>query len=307
MLASPPPAGLPWSVHLAAGLALIVGIVIWVAGGRLMRPAFIALGAIIGATVAHLLPEVIRQWTGEWALAGIGAVAGALIGWLAFRVLVANTLAAVIALVSALAVAGFVRVEPTAAEDPEPQSADAPGAANAPGKKQSLEEWAASLQLKHLREEFARATAEAKERIHTAAGAPDEPTGSIAELTVERGSRALRVFGARLWEQLVAFWNQDIGPRGRALLLLALVLGYLGGVVLGFALPKRAAAVTTAMIGPAIWLPAAAYLTVAAGLPIAQRVPADPLLWLLAWFVLAIAGLGIQLLGARKKAAAPAK
>jgi hypothetical protein len=308
LLAAAPGADLPWSVHLAAGLALIVGIVIWVAGGRLMRPAFIVLGMLIGAAVAHLVPHALRQWTGEWVLAGLGAVAGALVGWLAFRVLVANTLAMVVAIVAALAVSGFVRVETPAGSDARLQGPGVEAAPSQPGSapEQSLEEWAASLQVRHVREGVARAVAQAKERIHAEPSAPDTPPGSIADLTVERGSRALRVFGARLGEQVYAFWNEDLGPRGRAMILLALALGYLGGLVLGFALPKRAAAVTTAMIGPAVWLPAAAYITVALGLPIAQRVPADPLVWLLAWAALASLGVGIQVIGSRKKAIAAA-
>ncbi|MBL8746194.1 MAG: hypothetical protein JNK58_07545 [Phycisphaerae bacterium] len=308
-LAAAPPAGVadwPWTVHVAAAMALLIGMLIWLAGGRLMRPAFIALGALVGIAFAHLLPDVIAQWLSPWALSAVGAAVGALIGWLAFRVLVANTLALVIALVSTLAVAAFVKLPVPSGEPPATESTSSE---RAPATNpRTLEEWFASLQLNQLKESVGAAVEAAKARLDETADQPDDPDGpgSLADLTVERGSRAVKVFAARSWQQLVYFWNTDLDPRGRALLLLALVLGYLGGLVLGFALPKRAAAVTTAMIGPAVWMPAAAYGVVALGLPLASRIPTDPLVWLIAWAALAGVGLLFQLFFGKQRAAKPA-
>ncbi len=304
VLAAAPPADLPWSVYVAAGLALVVGLVIWLAGGRLMRPAFIALGAIIGASLAHLLPQGLAQWIGAWVLAGIGGVVGALVGWLAFRVLVANTLAVVIAVVSALAVAAWVRGEAPA--DDRAPAGDATGESPADESSPedgSLEERIARQQIEGAKGALADAIEKARVGIEEAAAEDGEAGGSIADLTVERGKQTVKVFAARSWQSLVAFWNHDLTPRGRAYLLLALSLGYLGGLVLGFALPKRAAAVTTAMIGPAVWMPAAAYFVVALDLPVAQRIPSSPLLWLIAWAALAAMGLMAQVLGSRKRKA----
>lgn len=290
----------PWTVHVAAVMTLLVGMLIWLAGGKLMRPAFIALGALVGVALAHLMPAMISQWIGEWMLSGLGAVIGAMVGWLAFRVLVANTLAVVISVVSVLGVAAFVRLPvPSAA----PGAVETAPEESGPTTPRTLEEWFASLQLKQLKDTVREAVDAAKARVDETAAEPDESAGSIADLTVERGSRAVKVFAARSWQQLVFFWNRDLDARGRALLLLALVMGYLGGLVLGFALPKRAAAVTTAMIGPAVWMPAAAYGIVALGLPLASRIPSDPLVWLVAWAALAGAGLVFQLFFGKKKAA----
>lgn len=296
----------PWSVHMAAVMTLLVGLLIWLAGGKLMRPAFIALGALVGVGAAHLLPVAVTQWIGDWALTGIGAVMGALLGWLAFRVLVANTLAVVVAVVSTLAVAAFVKlpVPNTPVDGAQVAPEDEPESSG----PQTIEERLQSMQLDQVKETIGDAVEQARAKIEETAAQPDDPEGpgSIADLTVERGSRAVKVFAARTWQQLVYFWNRDLDPRGRALLLLALVLGYLGGLVLGFALPKRAAAVTTAMIGPAVWMPAAAYGVVAMGLPLASRIPSDPLLWLVAWAVLAGVGVAFQLVFGRKRAAKPA-
>jgi hypothetical protein len=60
------------------------------------------------------------------------------------------------------------------------------------------------------------------------------------------------------------------------------------------------------MIWPAVWMPAAAYGVVAMGLPLASRIPSDPLLWLVAWAVLAGVGVAFQLVFGRKRAAKPA-
>lgn len=310
VLAATPRADLPWSIHIAVGLAFLVGLMIWLAGGRLMRPAFIALGAIIGASLAHLIPEAVDQAVGRWVVIAVGALLGILFGWLAFRVLVAGTLGIVVSIVSALGVTAFVHLDPPedriVAPVPAESAEPAPDSEHAQPvwRPRSMEEWILSLQLDRLKESAAKVGAEARAAMDEAESDDADLPGSIADLTVKRGSRAIKAFAARSWEQLVRFWNLDLDPRGRALILLALCVGFLGGLVLGLALPKRAAAVTTAMIGPAVWMPAAAYLMVAAGLPLARQIPADPLLWLLAWVVLAGLGLLLQLLGSRRSSGA---
>lgn len=257
----------PWAVIATAGLALVLGLVIWLAGGRLMKPAFVAVGALIGATLSHLLPAELRSAVGDWALTGGGVVIGALLGWLLFRVLVANVVGVVLAAALTLTVAAFVEA--------------GPAAAGGVGRVSSPDPRDASVGPK------------------TDARHPFDPRHPLLDdVPVVREAKAV---ASNLWEQVWAYWNHDLDARGRGLVLLALIAGYVAGLVLGFILPAKAAAVTTAFIGPAIWMPAAAWLMLWFDLPMAERLPRGAATWLLAWAGAGALGAGVQVIGAARR------
>lgn len=313
LAASAGPSAVSWTTgaHLIAGLALVLGLVLWLAGGRLMKPAFVALGALIGLTIVQVLPAGLRALGPGWMMPIAGAVVGMLVGWLAFRVLVANTLALVMALAGTLAVASFVRIEAGAApgrDDAGARSREAEGGAEEAraegGESRSVEEWIEEMKMEQMRALVRDAFEEAKRSLAAAGETGEQPEVSEPEVEgpMEQTARAARAVGRGVLHELALFWNEDLDARGRGLVLVSLMLGYLGGLVLGFALPTRAAAVTTAMIGSAVWLSSAGYFAVVLDLPIAATLGARPSWWLVGWGGATVVGCAIQVLGARKHA-----
>ncbi|MDX2114651.1 MAG: hypothetical protein SFZ24_03390 [Planctomycetota bacterium] len=327
-------AALPWYAHVAVGLTLGAGLLLWVSGHRLMRPMLMALGAVAGSVTGHLAPAVLDPTGTGLALTAAGAVCGAIAGWVLFRLLVAQTLAGVVAVAAVLGTAAFVRTGGAGTEAGEPvlvlaapEAAGAEGAESVTGAevlallREERLTHAEALRLAramaaHRIEEmmtWARgAAAEQMERAseeaesgESAGGAGAEVGGeALPEVSARRGGEIIGAFVRHAAWQLWAFWNEDVTPSGRIALMMSAVLGYLGGLALGLALPKRAAAVTTALLGAAVWLPSAAYLAIALGLPMSESMPADPGVWLLAWAAVAGAGLLWQLARSGGKRAA---
>lgn len=298
-------AALPWFAHAAVLLAFGAGLVIWLSGWRLLRPGFVVLGLIGGAIAGHLWPADLRFGLDPWAYVGAGAILGVLMGWLAFRVLVANTLGLVGAAALSLGVAAFVRVEPSGlTQTPEPPPAAAqPSTDHEPGPETGGETSSLELLVLKLKlEELRQSLADSLDMPAADTASDSEPDGPLTDLTTHRSIEIVRAFARRTGDQLWRFWNDDLNPSGRALLILSSVVGFLSGLVLGLMAPKRAAAVTTAAIGPAVWIPAAAYLGVAMQLPFISHAPARPETWLLVWTGAFGAGLLIQLWRSRAKA-----
>lgn len=105
-------AELPWAALLPVGLAFLVGVVLWASGRKLLRSAFAGAGLLAGALGGLLLTESgpIASWGAPpWVVVGVLAVAAAIIAGLAYRLVLAASVAALLGLVAPLGV--FVAVE----------------------------------------------------------------------------------------------------------------------------------------------------------------------------------------------------
>ena len=84
--------GLPLGVHLLVGAGFVAGMILWLAGGRVVQPAFVVLGSLGGAWIgAMVLPGVVNTATvgglpAVYAGLAGGLVAGLVISLVAFKI-----------------------------------------------------------------------------------------------------------------------------------------------------------------------------------------------------------------------------
>lgn len=293
----------PWAVHSAVGVVFAFGIVLWLFGKKLMRTGFVLIGLFAGALIGHLLPPELHIASEPLLMVGIGAVMGAILGWLCFRIFVAHCLGTVLSIVSVVGVTVWMQV-------PRPEFHSDEIVPELRLESSPVDE-AETLRDENdfFAERVSQAIDAARERLRGSGDPGRAATGTELEqlITPEEAQRAtadlLQSLVSNLGDQVGRFWEEDLTPRMRLGLALASIGGYLVGLVLGMLLPTRAAAVTTAIVGPAVWIPSGVYLMHAIGLEYAQRLPAEPIFWVKVWLVAAVVGMAFQLMlvGKRSK------
>lgn len=257
-----------WPVEFLgiSAAALFAGLVLWIAGAKLVRPIFITLGLLGGGFLGALIvpgfgagPDAGETLLGlPPATAGliIGGVLGLIVASLLFRLAVAGSAGI------ALGAAGLLAATVYISTNPDPNRTEPP-------PRDAL-----SLLLPGV----------------TVEG--EKPSNST------RARQVSSIFRAEAGDQ----W-QRWTMRERALLMAGLVVPAALGFGIGSFAPKRTAAVISAPLGAAVWLAGGVGLLFAAG-QVPERVSnSTPMMWAIVWGLVAIAGVGIQvlLLGRTKK------
>lgn len=246
--------------------AAIAGIVLWLAGRIVLKPAIVFLlalaGGALGAIAAPMLAgnEPIPVAAG----AGIGLSLGALLGLVLFRFAMAVALGATLAIAVPLAAAVPLGM---------PQQVDEAWAAIAAPPPPPTAAAAASQPLRSSSWDAAAADPNEPDLAHRAGAAT-----AVAH-------HALRALDSR-WAALSA--------GDRAVMALSSIAGAVLGVALGLILPLWAAGVTTALLGPAVWLPCLICGVRTAGIATPDTLARGPAEWLMIWGGLAAVGLAIQ-------------
>jgi hypothetical protein len=276
---------LPWGVHLLVALFMAVGLVLWLAGERFIKPVVILAAALIGGLVgALIIPST--GWGASfsiWHAIGIGLISGTVVGLLLFRSAMAVGFGVVLGALFPLIAASALQASST-------QTAHA-----AP-----LDTWHSSL----VRFDAADSAAQAG-----------------LELDIEKVPPNLRPAAERIshfWgtfsQELSSQWQTLPAPH-RGIILMAAALGLATGVICGLSMPKWASGGVSAMFGAGLWLPAFVWLSNALQTPWRTQLDLPPLHWLGVWGVVALLGMIAQWSGilgkkqkkpAAKPAAAPA-
>lgn len=256
---------------LLAGIAIVVGIMLWAAGARAVSLAFAAAGGTAGLFAGFTLannisvPDVAGIPGPLIAGAG-GAALGVVIALVAMRLVVsaaAGVTAAAAAAGIAILVTPHLPPQTTTPQtvQPAPTAAVQPVAFVQPEGDQS-NGWESTPN-------------------QTTEPAPPLSTQAIAD-------------------QAEAAWDR-VPEEFQGQAALAIIAFGLFGAMLGAVWPARVASATTAFMGAAIWPLGAVQIQAAAGTPLPiEETPTQA--WLLAWLVLGVVGLGIQRLVVRKVA-----
>lgn len=264
---------LPWSAHVLFLIMLVAGVVLMLAGGKILRAAFILSGAMLGGAVGYFVPASFQLGFHPAITGVILAIAGVVLGATAFRATVAISLAASMAIIAPLLAFGVLSIFQPVGLEGSGSGGLSPDEMLLDGVREVGEaEW---------RAEFSKESDETS-RTERAARAAAEQVGRF----VRAAAKEMKY----LWDRLPV--------ATRAGVFWAAVLGPLAGFALGMAAPRRAGTLTTALIGSAMVLVAGWWLLLAAGVPIGEIPIGGPRVhtWavIVLWLVLAATGVGIQ-------------
>jgi hypothetical protein len=274
----------PWTGLIPVGLVILVGLLLWAAGRRVLPACLAMLGLLLGGAVGWVISESINVGIPHWTVAALGAVALALFAALAYRLAVIGALAIVFGLAAPLSVLVVHDVRS--------------------GTASSLKESGQGL-MGQIRETLSRHETAQNE---SAAGVQEIEESIQKQLGLsEKGQQhlgELRTMAQRLVDGGKELWSQtpkDVQPT----LAASAVLGGFLGIIVGLLMPSIAASAITSMGGSALLLPGAHLLAVRFGLEGASWFPSTSARWLLVWLITSIVGLCLQWIF-RTKRPAPA-
>lgn len=268
---------------LLAGIAIVVGIMLWAAGARAVSLAFAAAGGTAGLFAGFTLannvsvPDVAGIPGALIAGAG-GAALGVVIALVAMR-LVVSAAAGVTAAAAAAGIAILVTPHlPPQGTTSQPVQTTPAAAVQPVAFSQTQDEQADDFW---------------ETQVDQAPEASDSPSSPSTDTTPNLSTQAIT-------DQAEAAWDR-VPEEFQGQAALAIIAAGLMGAMLGAVWPARVASATTAFMGAAIWPLGAIQIQAAAGTPLPiEETPAQA--WLLAWLVLGVVGLGIQRLVVRKVA-----
>jgi len=284
VLAGFDPAASAATLPTIVGVGLACGLVLWLLGSKVLRPAVAVLGGAIGSAFGIIAPTTlgIMEIGGVPASLvglGVGALLGMLFALALYRVVL--TFSTGIVFGAAGLMTSLAIYAPGVAPVPEPEVAD-------PVAMVDVAEYLEAVSIV-MQDEGSSADA--------AAGADGG-----GEPTIQRvvGERAMAFVGATA-NAVGGYW--DAMPERSRLMVLASTVGSLMfGLLLGLIAPERASAVVTASLGSGLWLYCFAWLSAAEGAPWVGSLDLGARGWAIAWAVTAGVGFGAQLLlWSRKK------
>lgn len=273
---------MPWAGMIPVGLVVLVGLLLWAAGRRVLPACLALLGLLLGGAIGWVIGESINVGIPAWAVAALGAVAVALFAALAYRLAVIGALAIIFGLAAPLSVLVVHDVRS--------------------GKSASVKESGEGLigqiretfaQHEETQEEASEALEEIDEHIQQQLGLNETGQEHLGELR----TMAQKVIdgGKELWAKT----PESIQPT----LAASAVLGVFLGIIVGLLVPSVAAAVITSMGGSALWLSGAHLLACRVGWGEASWMPPTNARWLLVWLITAAIGVGVQWIFRTKKPA----
>jgi hypothetical protein len=297
ILELPPPGLIP------VVLLLLVGVVLWAAGRRVLRTGFAAAGLIFGGVMGYAaggLDIVAQMQLPAWVFAAVAAVVAALIFAAAYRLVLAAVIALLLAALAPLSVWTAAEMGALPMRDgpvtQEPlfggslQQADA-------GPATDLDRWLEEMfGTPDTPDEKAEPVVDEQEPVPVT---PDDAAG--ANVWTQWWTKARAVFV----DLFRTAWKKSPEPLRWSVVAAAAVGGLLG-LVLGAAAPSFSAAVVTALGGSGIMLTSG--LTLVTRLESLQGpwMPSTPTAWLAWWTAIAVIGLGIQWMLRAKRADKPA-
>lgn len=327
---------LPWGIHAVVAMGMVAGLVLWLAGRRVLKPLLITVAAILGGLLGGLVVPS-TSWGASltvWHGVGIGLVAGLIIGLLLYRsamaVSVGVVMGAALPLIAAAAlqfypIAGgasstpaaaatetddgwerfdghsWVRAEPTHAS-PGSSASDVPATpASLDGFRVMAANW--------LDDGNITATLAQLDGPKSAAKQVEEDVENVkVPANLQPAADRISAAWATATSEVRTQWAALPRPH-QAVVGLAAIVGLAGGVVLGLAMPTWAAGAVTSLFGAAIWIPCLVWLSNAFSAPWRGQFDRTPAAWLAIWAVVAFIGMLVQwsgVLGGKKAKAKPA-
>lgn len=212
-----------WFTALFAWLG-VCGLFIWLFGRKLVRPSFAFGGLLVGATVAAAVGKTL--WPGSEVMAWVmgGGLVGALAAFVMYRLWMAVTLAAMLAVVAPSGIAMWQ------------------GIAAPPVTQHIVEAWQQLLE-------------KLKEQVR------DKEDGSkVAFLKMPDLSQSTSDAATKIRQSIDEWWQQIPGGI-RFTMVTVCVGGIVAGMIIGMLMPNVSATFATAIIGTLLMYPGIKLLT----------------------------------------------
>jgi F0F1-type ATP synthase assembly protein I len=317
-LNTPLPDWIPPAAVLVALAAVVVGGVVWLFGGKLLKPAFILIGGVIGSAIGAVYTPSLIQTIGGLPAAYPGMAVGLIIGMILsvvlFRFAMATMTAGIIGaagiLTAVIALAYVPGALPAtdsveASADRTTISADGTDATLRQQVEDQVKDWSGRLQ------DAARQYRDAQLLAGAGKTSEDHATDAKAALGIgpegdQNAADAERIEAAKRTAQAISHhvagrW-QALPERSRLIVAASWMAGAMVGFLLGLLLPKKAAATVSALAGAAMLLFGAVSLIDRYTVFGEKLAGISALGWLGAWMVLAALGLLFQ----SRKSSSPA-
>ena len=271
---------LPLAGLIPVVLLIIVGIILWAAGRKVLRAGFAAAGLIIGGAVGWVLGNALTWGISPWIAAAVLGIIVACIAALMYRVAVAGALALVFGIAAPMAVVTVAEIQGVDKSILQPVETEPE--ANGPAPREP-DEYDRFFDPGH-----------AEGPISLLDGA-DEGEGGGIDLSEEAAEhlQQARSYAEQLLAGLQAWWDET-PEKLRPAIIGAAVGGILLGVLFGALAPALSAAVVTAFGGSLLWLSGLRIVVTQIGEPVTNWLPSQAT-WLLAlWLIISLIGVAIQ-------------
>ncbi len=278
---------------ILVGAIVVTGLVLWISGTRMLKPAVVLTGVLVGALFGSTLaaglklPD-LKGVPAPYAGLALGGLLGLGLALALFRLAVAGIAGVGLGLCAAVMAALFVGVgRPTGQPNGQPAEPDEHLA--------RVREQLSSLSF----EDFSQVRSKLADHVESRS----TPTAEVVPAS-------LRTISTELEDQLAARWA-NLGSEPRLAMLCGATLGVIFGGLYGLLSPRRGGAMVTAMIGAALWLGGAYWFTdryapTLAQSPWASWTLARPAAWAVLWIMLGLIGYAAQRSGEPKPQVAPA-
>lgn len=291
-------------------IGLVAGLGLWLAGVKIIRIVFLAVGVAAGGfVVAVLMPltglppfdlgtiVINPGFTGLF----VGGIFGALIAMGLLRIVITLTAAGAMAVVGAMAALVFLHLDPTNPADAsyaDSRYTDPSGAINE--GRGFLGRLTDDQIGDEAAQQAANQAAEAMARLNDSLPPDSTASNLIGDLDTEENRERLRdaaerskAFISEVSDKLKS--DFDARPaRDRLVILSATMAGLAFGLLVGVAMPKRSSALVTSLLGSALWLAAGTALIRANTDPDPTYLTQPPLTWAIVWTIAAILGMVVQ-------------
>lgn len=290
---------IPYATLIASLILLLIGLILWAAGRRVLRPAFGAIAFLGGIGAGWAAGIKIDLGVSLWVTALIVAFLFMCVAILAYRAMIATGMALVLTIIAPLAIWGGAELRSgaqVASLDPEVES------------EQSL-----SSPLPIIEDDDSWWEREnPPEKENTTDDDPDsrEPASAdtltgldpISDLfpinPALLGSSGDRVEQAAGYVATVSHWSQSMWettpPNLRPGMIIAAIVGALTGFLVGTLASSISVSVVTAFGGSLLWMTSSAVFARELGLSDNLYAMLTAPGWLLVWAMSGIIGLSIQ-------------
>ncbi len=289
---------LPLSAHGLILVAFFVGLVLWLVGGRFIKPAIATVGMVVGGAAGFLLLPVLGVSTvlglpGPFLGMAAGGVLGVVLAVLMFRVSMVVAGAVTFGIAGFLGGAIYLQYMPS---EFQPADDESPAMVQPEGPGEGTSVAPNSLTGDEMLEEAGKRLEEAKKTAEEAWEQVGEDTKVLARTLADRA----RQFADGLGRQIAALWG-EMSFRDKQIMGLATLGGLTAGMLIGLLMPSKSAAMMTSMAGAAIWLSSATWLAHAFEVPGRTLLHRSPLGWAFIWIVFSVLGLMFQFTRAKRK------